>query len=180
MFMQKTLIGCLLLALLLSCNKEVSELPPATQTGANTFGANVNGVFWEPKRFGIIPADNLLEARRNSPTSIIINARNFAAEPDESEFEIMVADVTGPGTYLLNTDVTLPSGSSYGYYVKRRTTPYNEWLTSAAYTGSVTITRLDTINKIVSGTFQFNAINIYHDPQPLSVTDGRFDIKMQY
>ena len=177
--MKKILISCLLLCFLIACKKEVTELPAATQTGAHTFGAKVDGNFWVPQGFGPIPASDILEARMTGTTHLMINARNFASSPNETEFEILVADITGPGTYLLNNTVSRPSSLSYGYYVKRNLTPQNEWLTSSTSTGSVTITKLDIVNKIVSGSFQFSALNIYNTPQPLSVTEGRFDIKLQ-
>jgi Family of unknown function (DUF6252) len=173
------LAGCLSVFLLAACNKEITELPDTTQTGANTFGAKVDGTLWAPSKFGILPADDLLQARFNSPGSLLIKAKNFASSPTETEFELQITGVTGPGTYLLNTDVSRPSAYSYGYYVSRRFTPDNEWLTSSTHTGSVTLTKVDTVNKIVAGTFQFNALNIYHAPVPLTVTEGRFDIKLQ-
>lgn len=171
--------GCLFLLLLTACNKEVDELPADTQAGVNTFGAQIDGVKWIPKGFGPFPASNLLEARFTTPTSILINARNFASSPNETGFEILVTGVTGPGTYSLNTHVTLPSTSGYGYYLKNRFTPQEEWLTSAEYTGTVTISRLDIANKIVAGTFRFNALSIYNTPHSISVTEGRFDIKLK-
>ncbi|HEY6062310.1 MAG TPA: DUF6252 family protein [Chitinophagaceae bacterium] len=177
--MKKILIGCFSIALLSSCKKDVSELPAATQTGANTFGAKVNGVFWTPQGFGAFPANDILEARM-SGHDITINARNFSASPNETEFQLTIFNVTAPGVYLLNTDVTHPNGAaSYGYYVKRKFTPDNEWLTSSTYTGRVTISRIDDVNMIVSGTFEFNALNIYNAPEPITVTEGRFDVKIQ-
>lgn len=177
--MKKILIGCFLIALLASCKKEVTELPAATQTGANTFGAKVNGVFWKPQGFGPLPANDILEARM-SGHDITINARNFSSSPNETEFQLTIFNVTAPGTYLLNTNVIHPNGAaSYGYYVKRNITPQNEWLTSSAYTGRVIITRIDDVNMIVSGTFEFNALNIYNAPEPMTVTEGRFDVKIQ-
>jgi hypothetical protein len=176
--MKKILISCLTIALLSSCKKDVSELPAATQTGANTFGAKVNGVFWTPQGFGAFPANDILEARM-SGHDITINARNFSSSPNETEFQLTIFDVTAPGVYLLNTDVTHPNGAaSYGYYVKRNITPQDEWLTSSTYTGSVTITRIDDVNMIVSGTFEFNAGSIYNS-DVLHVTEGRFDVKIQ-
>lgn len=162
-----------------ACKKTVTEedLPPATQTGANTFGAKVNGQPWIPQGFGGIGASNLLEARFVG-NDLIINARNFASSPNETEFEIRVIGATTTGTYTLNTNVSHPSfASSYAYYVKRNISPLNEWLTSTAYTGVVTLTRVDASARIVSGTFSFNALNIYNTPEPLSATEGRFDIK---
>jgi Family of unknown function (DUF6252) len=168
-----------LLLLLSACKKEVTELPAATQTGANTFGAKVNGEFWVPQGFGPIPANDILEGRLMPNKDIYINARNFSSSPNEREFEIYLKGVTAPGTYMLNQTVPYPTtAANYGYFVKRNLTPQNEWITSATNTGAVTITRIDTVALIVSGTFQFTALNLYNNPEPLSVTEGRFDIKM--
>lgn len=177
--MKNILAASLALCLLASCKKDVDELPAATQTGANTFGAKVDAALWVPQGFGGFPANDILEARFAGPTSIMINARNFAKSPKESEFEIYLVNVTGPGTYTLNTTVDRVSPTaSYGYYVEREFTPKNEWITSPTNTGTVTITKLDVVNNIISGTFQFQALNIYNTPQPIAVTEGRFDIKL--
>ncbi|MGH2553990.1 MAG: DUF6252 family protein [Chitinophagaceae bacterium] len=175
----KNILFISLLALsFISCKKNVDELPSASQSGANTFGAKVNGELWAPQGFGPFPANDILEARM-SGHDIVINARNFSSSPTETEFQLTIYNVTAPGIYLFNTDVVHPNGiSSYGYYVKRKFTPLNEWLTSSIYTGRVTITRIDDVSRIVSGTFEFNAGSIY-DSDVLSVTEGRFDVKIQ-
>lgn len=177
--MKKIIIACLAVALFASCKKEVTELPAITQTGAHTFGAKVDGSLFVPQGFGPIPDDDILVARFLPDGSLYINARNFASSPNEKEFELFIKAVNGPGTYPLNSSTSgNPStAASYGYYVKRNLTPENEWITTPTYTGSVTITKVDNVNKFVSGTFQFNAINMYGTPQPLSVTEGRFDVK---
>ena len=174
-----------LLALILffttSCKKDLTELPPATQTGANTFGAKVDGKLWGPAGFGVVPTAPILQARYYGD-GIIINAGNYSSSPTESEFEIYIKHLTGPGTYPLNFDTQkYPNeGGSYAYYVLRKLTPVNEWITSSQYSGSVNITLNDTANRIISGTFQFDAMNLYSAQQLLHVTDGRFDIKVQY
>ena len=61
--MKNCLPFLLVLFLFTACKKEITELPPATQTGANTFGAKVNGEFWIPQGFGPIPANDILEAK---------------------------------------------------------------------------------------------------------------------
>lgn len=180
--MKKLLVPFFLsvLVILVSCKKEVTELPPATQSGANTFGCKVDGNFWVPAGFGIIPTASILEARYIPGAYLIINARNFSSSPTETEFELFIKDVDGPGTYSLNTTVGYPtSAASYGYYVHRKFTPDNEWITSSEYTGSIILTKVDTIARFVSGTFEFHAINLYNAPQPLNVTEGRFDVKIQ-
>jgi hypothetical protein len=176
----KTILPLLLIGSLtfFSCKKEVSELPEATQTGANTFGCKVDGNFWVPMGFGIVPTAPILEARFVVEHDLLINARNFSSSPTETEFEFFIKNAAGPGTYLLNTTVSYPTmAASYAYYVHRKFTPDNEWITSTQYTGSITITKIDTVNLFVSGNFQFQAINMYNAPQPLNVTEGRFDIK---
>ncbi len=176
----RMLVFSTLLLALASCKKEITALPPATETGANTFGARVDSSFFVPQGVGSIPDNDILKARYPLAThNLTINAQNLASTPNEKEFEIFIANVTTPGTYLLNTTTTQGSlGANYGYYVKRNITPQNEWMTNSTYTGAVTITKLDTINHFVSGTFYFNAINLYNSPQPIAVTEGRFDIKL--
>lgn len=168
-------------AVLFSCKKEVTELPPATQSGANTFGCKIDGAFWVPAGFGIVPTAAQLEARI-AGLDLYINARNFSSSPIESEFEIYIKDITvnGVGNYTLNTGAAHPDYSnSYAYYVHRRITPDNEWVTTSPHTGTVTITKIDSVNHFVSGTFQFQAINLYNTPKPINVTEGRFDVKTQ-
>ena len=178
--MKKILTGCLFLCLLYSCKKDVAELPADTETGANTFGAKINGELWVPQGLGTIPANNLLESQLFPNGDLRIRARNFASSPNETEFDMFITGIIAPGTYLLNKNVSYPAlSASFGYYVKRKLTPIDEWITSSTISGSVTITKLDVVNHIVSGTFQFNAASIYTPSQVLSVTDGRFDLKVK-
>ena len=176
--MKNIAIAILISATVISCSKEVSELPPPTQSGENTFGAKVDGSFWVPKGFGPINANDVLSAHFVPGRDLYIEAENLASSPNESSFVLFIKGVTEEGTYLFNQASSgYPSTAvSYAYYVKRNITHENEWITSNQYTGSVTITKLDTINRFVSGTFQFNVINLYNTPTPISVTEGRFDV----
>ena len=132
---------------------------------------------WVTRGFAGIPDSDLLTARVLG-NNIIITAQNFASSPTETEFVIKLFGVTGTGTYLLNTNAHHPGGvTNYGYHVKRQLSPIDDWITSAAQTGSVTLTRFDTVARVVSGTFEFNAENVMNPAQTISVTEGRFDIK---
>jgi hypothetical protein len=160
-----------------SCKKDINELPPATQSGANTFGAKVDGEMWIPQRFGVINASNLLEARLLGD-NFYLTAQNFASSPNESEFDIAVIGLTSTGSYMLNNNTSHPNSNySYAYYVKRKFTPLFEWITSTTYTGTVNITRFDTASRIVSGTFEFQAGETTNAAAPIRVTEGRFDVK---
>ncbi|MCX8018881.1 MAG: DUF6252 family protein [Chitinophagaceae bacterium] len=173
----KSRLILLLFILFTACRKETPELPPITQTGANTFGLKLNGSVWVPKGFLGLYDPNLLNARLLGDV-LIITAQNFSTSPAETEFELKIFGCRGPGTYNLNQNTTYPGGPhSYAYHVKRRITPLEEWITSAQKTGVVQISRLDTSARIVSGTFQFEAENLNDASKKISVTEGRFDVK---
>lgn len=178
--MKQLLIIGLSVFFLSACKKKIDELPPATQTGANTLGAKVNGEFWIPQGFGPFPANDILEARIFPNNDLTIKAQNFSKSPTETEFELFITNVAAPGVYPLNTAVSYPRmTASYGYFVKRVLTPSDEWITTTTATGTVTITRIDRVNMIVSGTFELNPASLYNSGQTLSITEGRFDLKLQ-
>jgi hypothetical protein len=174
------LFATVLLALLSSCKKEIKNLPEETQTGAGTFGAKVNGENWGPLKAGILPTAPVLEARYAGQNSVFINARNFSRTPIETEMEIYLKNITGPGTYLLDQNTAKYPGqsASYAFYVRRNIQVEDEWITSADATGEAVVTRFDTINHILSGSFRFTA-NARYGSAPITVTDGRFDLKIQ-
>jgi hypothetical protein len=179
--MKNGILFLLSLFILASCKKDVDELPPATQTGANTFGAKLDGSLWIPRDFGIAPTAPILEARYAGDHSIFINARDFSSSPTETEFEIYLKNITGPGLVQLNqlTDKYPNHTASYGLYSKRKFMPLNDWITGPQHTGTVNVTRLDTLNHIISGTFEFSAKSTDNTADPITVTEGRFDVKIQ-
>ena len=163
-----------------SCKKEIKNLPDETQTGANSFGAKVNGENWGPLKAGILPTAPILEARFGAENSVFINARNFSRTPVETEMEIYLKGVTAPGTYPLNqTTSAYPNQTaSYAYFLKRNLNLEDEWITGSAATGEVVVTKIDLANRIIAGTFQFTA-NARYGSAPITVTEGRFDVKIQ-
>ena len=162
-----------------ACSKDVVELPPVTETGENTFGARLDGSFWTPAGFGIVPTAPVLEARFIDD-NIKINARNFSISPTETEFEIYLKNVTETGVYLLNKNVSIypKQTESYAYHIKRKLRPIDQWVTNANFTGVVNITKVDRVNKIVAGSFEFRAESMSNPGEFITVTEGRFDIKM--
>ena len=159
--------------LFVSCKKDINELPDAPGTGSEVFGASVNGKLWIPQKFGIVPTAQILEANYEPSNSVIINARNFASSPTESEFEFRLKNINGPGVYALGGD-----SENSAYYVERKFTPTDEWKTNQQFTGTITITVDDRIKRILAGSFQFRAASLYNN-DPITVTDGRFDLKVQ-
>ncbi len=174
------LITTFLVATFTSCKKEIKSLPDLTQSGANTFGAKINGENWGPLSAGIVPTAPILEARFSADSSVFINARNFSRSPVETEMEIYLKNLTGPGSYQLNQNTGVYPGHSYSYayYLKRKISITDDWITSSSATGQVQVTKIDWVNKIISGSFQFTAKATYSSA-PITVTEGRFDVKIQ-
>lgn len=75
------------------------------------------------------------------------------------------------GNYLLNETV-----GRRGDY-KFSTTPNDRYYTDTTHTGQLTITTLDKTNKIISGTFSFEAYNAVQN-KTVSITEGKF--RLQY
>jgi hypothetical protein len=180
--MKNILIVLTCLLIVAGCKKSVDELPEVTQSGANTFGLKLNGEFWVPQKFAGINAPILkAQLTGSNVNDLLITAQNFASEPLESQFNLYIKNITGPGTFQLNqnTDIYPSAAVNYAYYVRRKINPLNEWITTAQYTGTVTITKWDLTNNIVSGTFEFRAGSMDNSTEPITVTDGRFDIRLQ-
>jgi hypothetical protein len=172
--MKKILI-VLLVIMLYACDKNedtpqdaLSQLPPATQNGANTFGALINGEVFIPSG-GINPLDCVYQlingeryftidaARRNDNFNLIsLSISTNARELIENQ------------TYLLNTN---EPGNAYGQYFFSAQSSF----TNDINTGNLTITKLDLNNQIVSGTFFFDVVD--QNGILLEVRDGRFDVR---
>lgn len=91
---------------------------------------------------------------------------------------LFLNNVISTGRYELNFKTeTQPSTLlplNYGSYESSKD---GEYVTTPEYTGFVTITRADTINYIVSGTFEFIAVNRKNPSKTTKITAGRFDVK---
>ena len=172
----------LLLAALLSlsqCKKNgpnpLDQLPPATQTGAGTFGCLVNGQAWMPQgndgtsnytvSYDVFPDGGLLE---------IGTYRIYGQKTtDHQLLGIWTKRIQGVGTFSFqdraNSIATYIDAKSGCYWASRdSTTTYRR--------GQLTITRLDLQAGVVSGTFAFTLYKPGCDS--IRVTNGRFDRKL--
>jgi hypothetical protein len=177
----KNLILLLTLTLTLSCcNKDDNhfsskdQLPPETQTGANTVGCLVNGVVFLPKQSGL---NSALECNYE-----LINGKFY--------FNLRFSDyVNGIKTVAVQThDLNLQINQTYSLNVDTFTDPnilggggiysistLNHFSTNTIKTGELKITRLDLPNSIISGTFWFDAFNNSTN-QSVEIRQGRFDM----
>ena len=68
------------------------------------------------------------------------------------------------------------SCSNGGIYFKKYSSQTATFKTSDSENGKVLISHFDTINRIISGTFYFDAVN--SEGEITQIRDGRFDVKI--
>ena len=168
-------------AIFASCKKdktqEEEQLPPITQTGANTFGCLINGKVYTPKGF-----------EQNKPNFQIIVDPGF----NDGNLDVRTYQKIGSNTLSLNfssdsiksTGVYSISNNSrlgfYFYQVNSNTAVCNvlSRFTPGA-TGFLKITKFNLVERVFSGEFEFHfsypACGI---GDPIHITQGRFDKKL--
>ncbi|PIF46622.1 hypothetical protein CLU96_3660 [Chryseobacterium sp. 52] len=168
------LLAITLIGSLSSCKDNDADstvLPQATQTGANTGGAFVNGKIWVSKiEQSTVAAlgNNTTYEFVNNEYSLKIQLRN-AENPTGNTIQILlVSDQDfGIGNYPLNEN------DNGLYYHSSKI-----YSTNSENIGTLSISKFDKANKIISGTFSFKA-KYYYDGDTVTITDGRFDRKYQ-
>lgn len=154
-------------------------LPPITQFGANTFGCKVDGDVWVPyykcggsgNPCGEISVDvRSLNTQNKLPVQIDLNIGRRTKDNSQSFFQINTLNNTGIFTVGEKID------SIEFKYVKPGSLEYFE-SPGRNSTRHFLITNLDTINKVISGTFEATLYRSITDS--VKITEGRFDLKFQ-
>jgi hypothetical protein len=146
-------------------------LLPATQEGKNTFGCKVNGEVWIPYYhcgFGTSGCDELgfhvysSDSVNKLPLQFSLVTERSISDNNYSAFFINTyrANITQTGNIYDSVSIWCVIGHDY--------------YTQSFYAGSMNLTKLDTVNNIMSGTFSFTQYNTPNDS--VVVTDGRFDL----
>jgi hypothetical protein len=152
--------------------KENKELPPITQTGEDTFGCLVDGELWLPKGQLLTTSKTLVELERWYGNIRIwkINANRrvssgFSFRIPEEGFNEGVASITVDKSQDLGI-----------YFSWEDNYPDENFTWNKNLQGELIISKLDTINKIVAGTFWFDLIG--DKGTKVEIRDGRFDLKI--
>jgi len=166
------------------CTDPVCQIPPATQTGANTFGCLVDGKPWTANTSDGLGLDKISVGHRivNEDTFFVIRAyRNHRIEGISSEMALFIQGGSKRGVFpfkdndAIGPRLSTPTGS-LGLY--RLSGSFNlPYETDSLHIGQVTITKYDAANKIAAGTFYFTAQNVDND-SIVHITDGRFDVPL--
>jgi hypothetical protein len=166
-----------LFVLLVSCNNDddkpenpADALPPATQSGEQTFGCLIDGNPFFSTKIGNGQPHAFYQYVDGAYT-LGISASRGADDPSKS-INLGALDIEGlqTGTYTLES---FESGNFFGEYrldggiVLDTSTGENGF-------GSLTITRFDDQEHIISGTFEFTVQR--NNGEQIKITDGRFDL----
>ena len=166
-------------AIFASCKKDKTQdeeqLPPITQTGANTFGCLINGKVFVPQGF-----------KQNKPNfSLIVDPTfqngNFGIatynKKKQIRFDFGSNDIKSTGTYFLQdfsksliAQVSLDQTNCFFR-------PSSVCITQGPcfVKGELVITRYDLNNRIYSGTFDFKLYDPSTSCDTFYITQGRFD-----
>ncbi|AFM03426.1 hypothetical protein Fleli_0977 [Bernardetia litoralis DSM 6794] len=145
----------------------IDLLPPATQTGANTFGCLVDGEAFTPDNrpnsfdHSYVYSDGgyylYISGSRTNPNGVI--------SPAIGTEKLSILE--GETYFLINRQ----KGSAYGAWYRSSNSSY----TSTEYSGELYINKHDFANKIISGTFWYDIKDAFGDVH--QIREGRFDIR---
>ena len=175
------------------------KMPDATQTGANTAGCFVDGLLWVPRNNGesfsgqplpAIEAKWLKVPGGRHPLTLVLtkNIDDRSQVHGETGLTLYLPDVTQAGAFAFDQPANprvVNGPTAYGAFRFNRS-PTQELLTGPGAPGRLVVTRLDTVARVVSGTFEFTPAEVSGGitgttPVPggttVRVTEGRFDCK---
>jgi hypothetical protein len=185
--MKKLFLLLLTTFTLSSCNNDddkptnpIDQLPPATTVGANKAGCLVNGQVFLPKgssQFGPILSCFYQQLSDGYHFGLAFSEKgsnenktiNISLNPEQL-FEGNIYDldeiINGPANYI----------SNFGEFRISSNIVSTIWYTTTnTYIGELKITKLDTQQKIISGTFWYDAIN--NAGEKVEIREGRFDMR---
>ena len=160
---------------LLSCKDDEVLLPKATTEGLNTFGCKLNGEVWLPRKgFGLINNPPIIEAYYTKVKEVKSFNMVFLQGVNEKEIRLVTNELLKIGKYqFLKNSPFFPEEylTSYsGNYVD------DKYVLFSSATNELTITKIDTVQGIVSGSFQVDLKGLKNG-EIIKLTEGIFDIK---
>lgn len=173
------LILILMIVFLMSCEKEKmplpTELPPITEEGKNTFGCLIENEIYVPeirRTVWSIPgpqSDPIEFIFPKYPVYFFTVSTIRLVDKDDDQMDAEVefwvdSCVNKPGRYRFSLSVICEKGGYNSYRIDNN---------------SLIITKIDTINKIISGQFSAVLTDFSTYTKTINITNGRFDLKEQ-
>lgn len=167
----------MLVVLCYSCKKDAPvslepTLPPLTQTGAHTFGCYVNGELWLPK--GNFQTFDINVGYYGNHIQIQANRVGDPLTSFNIIFPIEYAD-----SLIIAYNHQDSIGTTFFHFRKwfQNGGPYYDYDAININSGELQLSRFDTVNNIISGTFHFTAIDTINQ-DTVRVENGRFDMDL--
>lgn len=156
-----------------ACKKKADpepDLPPETQSGANTFGCYLNGVPWKPSPRE--PGFPTLYIQLDGPYFVLYATYNDNGINQRISF--FSASIQNVGLFPIGK-LALNGGSVCDFWDIGKNKPIiNSADNDVISDGLLTVTRFDTNKKVISGRFWFTLQK--NDGTTIEAKDGRFDI----
>ena len=175
----KTLIKYLFISIaFMACNNDdkpadpISQLPRATKVGANKIGCLVNGVPFTDS--GLM--NNFYQLVDGEYYLSMSWEQGGTGNFKSGNINLRRVDVVEGETYILNINSIQNdfTGGSANYTYSNSANS-GEYETNPTAFGTVTFTKFDKQNQIMSGTFEFQAQEITTG-EIINISDGRFDL----
>jgi hypothetical protein len=156
-------------------------LPPETQTGARTFGCKINGVNWVASGGNFLTLKPATSANYD-PTyeggTLSITAADYLGRDPATGiadyFVFGASQLTKPQIYQL-PDRARKAGIDVHLSKKGCEYMYSPNQDNPIIRGTLNIKKLDTMTRIVAGTFDF--VTQTKGCDTLKITEGRFDVR---
>jgi len=149
------------------------QLPPITQTGANTFGCKVNGKVWIPAGKPSTFQSNLF-VLYDEGYGGNLDIRTYRGDGNNGDYlSLNGFDIYGESTFMINNTNPELLRQKISFINSICSYNYDETFYRNGY---ITISKLDRQKGIISGTFECTMKKEGCDT--LKITEGRFDLKM--
>ncbi|GGG52912.1 hypothetical protein [Hymenobacter glacieicola] len=152
-------------------------LPPVSQRGANTLGFRLQSAVWatraccqEPCPISAVTA-SWKKAQLPNKYDFTLQASPCISHTCQSIY-LVVCGVAGPGTYRLG-EYDAATRTINGSFL-RLSDAGGIYLSKPAL--QLTITRFDTVARVVAGTFEASVVSRAENAPTLAVQQGRFDV----
>ncbi|WP_027419417.1 hypothetical protein [Crocinitomix catalasitica] len=160
-------------------DKIIQVLPELTHEGKHTFGCKVNGEVWVARSGGGINGQRKLYAHYDAEDGefyFVAHKQIYDENILESINLIQLKDVYGTGLYSFSISAFdgTPILCFFDAHENRTCRGYYH---DSLHKSELNITFYDTINRIISGTFELDITNFDCEDSIMHITDGRFDVR---
>lgn len=159
---------------------DYTVLPPATQEGKNTIGCKINGKVWVPRvPFGAVTYTDKsvgFDEKKNLGNGYSVFNLVDIDEGIQDWLNISFDPSHFNPTDYYTSPNPIPKKRFFAL-LSRLGKYYDMDYTMTNYSNRFTLTKIDTLQNFISGTFEFTLYKDENKKDSLKITEGRFDLK---